>query len=239
MPEGIYAAAAGMAAQSARLDAIANDIANVNTDGYQALRTGFRDLVYDKELGVSIGAGSAAVDLGRSSQQGPLRQVDNPLALAIQGPGYFQARRADGTTALTRNGDFQLDGNGEIVTADGSRLVPPIVLPKGTHESDVSISADGVVRVGKAQVGAIQLVDVPAPAGLQSTGDGLFSPTQASGAVAAAKGATLSQGSLEGSNVDITSVMVDMTDSQRAYSLASRVIQMQDQLLQIANQIRA
>ena len=239
MPEGIFAAAAGMAAQSARLDSIANDVANANTDGYQQVRTGFRDLVYDKELGVSIGAGAAAVDLGRSTVQGPLHQVDNPLALAIQGPGYFQVRTASGTTALTRAGDFQLDGNGEIVTSGGARLVPPIVLPKGAQATDVSISGDGVVRVGKTQIGAVQLVDVPAPAGLQSTGDGLFAPTQASGAIAPAKGGTLVQGSLEGSNVDMTTALVDMTDAQRSYSLDSRVIQVQDQLLQIANQLRA
>src|SRR6185437_11568955 len=101
MPNGIYSAAAGMAAQQSRLDAIANDLANANTVGYKAERIGFRDLLYGTDLGVDVGSGSAALNIGRSQAQGTLEPSDDPLALAIDGPGYFQVKRADGTNALT------------------------------------------------------------------------------------------------------------------------------------------
>src|SRR5579864_5708193 len=100
-----------MAAQQAQIDAVANDIANVNTTGYHAQRIGFRDLVYTAEQNVPVGAGAATIDLGRTQEEGSLQQTGNPLSLAIDGPGYFQVRQADGTVALTRNGDFSTDAN--------------------------------------------------------------------------------------------------------------------------------
>src|SRR3954447_7111424 len=104
MPNGIYSAAAGMAAQQSRLDAIANDLANSSTTGYKSQRVGFRDLLYGSDQGVAVGSGSAAIDIGRSLAQGTFEPSDDPLAVAIEGPGYFQVRRADGSSALTRNG---------------------------------------------------------------------------------------------------------------------------------------
>src|SRR5262249_43520025 len=122
MPEGIYAAASGMAAQQAQMDAISNDIANVNTAGYKSERIGFRDLVYSAEHGAPVGAGAATVDLGRTSAAGELQQNGDPLSVAILGPGYLQVRKADGSLALTRNGDLTLDAEGGIVTQTGERL---------------------------------------------------------------------------------------------------------------------
>ena len=123
MLNGLYSAAAGMAAQQERLDALANDIANVNTAGYKQARFGFRDLLYNAQGGVRVGAGSALVDIGRNFQQGGFKQVNDPLSFAIDGPGFFQVRRNDGTIGLTRDGSFRLDSRGGLVTAGGERLV--------------------------------------------------------------------------------------------------------------------
>jgi flagellar basal-body rod protein FlgG len=239
MANGIYAAAAGMAAQQTRLDAIANDLANVDTTGYKSERVGFRDLVYGPENGmpVAIGAGAAAVDAGRTSAQGTLIASDNPLAVAISGPGYLQVRRADGTLALTRDGDLNIDATGALVAAGGEQLVPPVQLPKGTQPADVTIAANGTVSVAGRQVGAIQLVDVPAPSGLLSAGSSLFIASTASGAPVRAQG-QLVQGQLEQSNVDAARAMTDLLDAQQSYSLASRAIQMQDQILEMANDLK-
>src|SRR3954447_3830034 len=135
MPNGIYSAAAGMAAQQSRLDAIANDLANASTTGYKAERLGFRDLLDQ--------AGSATVDLGRTLGQGTMQPSDDPLAVAIDGPGFFQVRRADGSVALTRNGNFQVDARGSVVTPTGEQLVPPISIPAGTDLDQVTIGVDG------------------------------------------------------------------------------------------------
>jgi flagellar basal-body rod protein FlgG len=227
-----------MAAQQTRIDAIANDLANTSTTGYKHERVGFRDLVYNEEQGMPVGSGVASVSVGQSFQQGSLVDSDNPLALAIQGPGFFQVKRADGTTALTRAGDLGLDANGSLVTATGEELVPPIKVPKGTQPGDISIGADGAVTVAGKSVGKIQLVDVPTPAGLQPVGNTEFVPTRASGAATPARGATLKQASLESSNVDVATAMTDLMDAQRNFDMASRVIRMQDQLMEIANGIR-
>jgi flagellar basal-body rod protein FlgG len=237
MPEGIYSAAAGMAAQQTRLDALANDIANVNTTGYKQQRLGFRDLVYQAEQGVPIGAGSAPVDVGRSFAQGGLTETGDPLSVAIVGQGFFQVRRADGSVALTRDGRFGLDAGGAIVTSTGERLVPPLTVPKGTDASAISIAPDGSVSVGATAVGRLSIVDVPSPGTLAPVGDNLFAPTAASGAPKAVTGTTVQQGALEASNVDLASAMVDMIDAQRGYELASRAIKTQDQLLDVANQL--
>jgi flagellar basal-body rod protein FlgG len=237
MANGIYAAAAGMAAQQTRIDAIANDLANADTTGYKSERVAFRDLVYGSEDGVSVGSGASALDAGRSMVQGVLGASDNPLAVGIDGPGYFQVRRADGTVALTRDGDFQIDAAGSLVNATGEQLVPPITVPKGTQPSDVTIAADGTVSIPGRTLGQLKLVDVPAPTGLLSVGSSMYVATPASGAAAPAK-AKLEQRQLEGSNVDVATSMTDLLDAQQTYSLASRAIQTQDQLLAMANDLK-
>jgi len=245
MLEGLYSAAAGMAAQQQRIDGVANDLANVSTTGYKRVRIGFRDLLYNQQgpsagPTVRAGAGAAAGMFGRSQEQGALQTTGNPLDLAIEGPGFFQVRRADGSTALTRDGALRLDANGRLVTQDGALLDPPITVPKGTTADQLAIGADGTVRLGKAAaIGRIQLVDVPAPDGLQPLGGNLFAPTGQSGQPAAVgAGSTLRQGLLEGSNVDVGDAMVDMMDAQRSFQMASKAIQMQDQMLEVANQVK-
>jgi flagellar basal-body rod protein FlgG len=244
MLEGLYSAAAGMAAQQERIDGVSNDLANVSTTGYKHVRIGFRDLLYTAQgpaagPTVRAGSGAAARIVGRGQQQGPLQSTGQPLDLAISGSGFFEVKRADGTTALTRDGSFHTDANGRIVNADGLIVQPEITLPAGTDPADVSIAADGTVRVGNGRaLGKIALVDVPAPDGLLPTGANLFDVTAASGPARAAVGARLQQGTLEGSNVDVGDAMVEMMDAERGYQLASKAIQMQDQLLEVANQVK-
>ena len=245
MLEGLYSAAAGMAAQQRRLDGVANDLANASTTGYKHVRVGFRDLLYSAQGGaagptVLAGAGSAAGFVGRSQEQGALQTTGQPLDVAIQGPGFLQVKRADGSLALTRDGSLRLDALGRLTTADGDVVQPPITAPRGTTPDQLSIAADGTVRVGTGRaLGRIELVTVPSPDGLQSLGANRFGVTAASGQpIAAGPDTSLRQGVLEGSNVDVGDAMVDMIDAQRSFQLASKAIQMQDQMLEIANQVK-
>jgi flagellar basal-body rod protein FlgG len=241
MLEGLYTAAAGMAAQQQRMDSLSNDVANVNTSGYKRVRIGFRDLVYQRTgaTGVSTGAGAAAVQLGRGFEQGSFQQTDQPFDMAINGDGYFQVRQAStGQIALTRDGSLQVDALGQLVTAEGDRLVPPIQLPRGVDPSTITIGQDGTMSSAGRRLGQIQLVTVPAPTGLASAGNGYYTVTAASGAVRRATGATLEQGGLEASNVSLADTMVDMMDAQRSYSMASKAIHMQDQMMEIANGVK-
>jgi flagellar basal-body rod protein FlgG len=237
--EGLYTAAAGMAAQQQRMDALSNDVANVNTAGYKRVRLGFRDLVYQQNGGVQTGAGAAATQIGRGYAQGALQSTGQPFDFAIQGEGYFQVRRADtGQIALTRNGSFQLDANGRLVTPEGDSLVPPVTIPRGIDPARVNVGADGALSAGGRRIGQIQLVTVPAPTGLSAAGSGYFNVTAASGGVRNATTATLQQGAIESSNVDLADAMVDMMDAQRSYSMASKAIHMQDQMMEIANGVK-
>ena len=237
MTGGLYTAAAGLQAQQAMLDSISSDIANVDTPGYRPGRVTFSDLLYQQENGIAVGAGVGVVDLGRSGTGGVANPSSNPLSVAIDGPGFLQVKRADGTTALTRAGDLQVDKDGTLVTASGNPLEPKVTIPPGTDPSQVAISADGSVTVKGQAVGKIQLVDVAAPNGLVAVGGGLLQATAASGAAAPSTG-KLQQGLLEASGVDIATAMTDLVEAQRAYALQSRVIKTQDQLAQIANEIR-
>jgi flagellar basal-body rod protein FlgG len=238
--EGLYTAAAGMAAQERRLDAVSNDIANSSTAGYKKVRLGFRDLVYQEDgpTGVRTGAGAAVTQLGRSSQQGAFQTTNNPFDLAIQGEGYFQVRRADGQIALTRQGAFLVDNRRQVVNGNGERLVPPITLPAGVDPKSVTIGSDGTVTAANRVIGRITLVTVPAPNGLAPAGNNNYLVTAASGGTRPASG-TLTQGVLESSNVDLADAMVDMMDAQRSYSMASRAISMQDRMMEIANGLKS
>jgi flagellar basal-body rod protein FlgG len=243
MLEGMYTAAAGMAAQQQRLDALSNDLANVNTVGYKRVRVAFRDLVYTPSgpggrPGVQEGAGAAASTIGRSSLAGALRQTGGPLDVAIAGPGYLQVRRPDGTSALTRDGQLTVDKAGRL-NAGGLPLQPPVRIPAGVDEQDISIARDGRVQAGGANISRIGLFSVRAPDRMTSVGDSLFATNATSGAATRAGAATtLRQGALEQSNVDMGDAMADMIATQRNYSLASRAIDMADQMAQIANGIK-
>jgi flagellar basal-body rod protein FlgG len=244
MIEGLYSAAAGMMAQQDRLDSVANDIANVNTHGYKHARVAFRDLAYlasgqGAGNGVATGSGSAAWALGRSFSQGAMERTDRTLDVAVAGPGFMRVRTASGQEALTRDGNLQIDAAGQLVTSHGERLVPPITIPKGVDPAKLAIAPDGRVSAQGRQLGRIQLTDVPAPDRLTALGDNLYAPNAASGAARNAPAdSRLVQGTLEGSNVDMSEAMVDMMDAQKSYALASRAIQMQDQAMEIANGLR-
>lgn len=243
MLEGLYAAAAGMSAQQQQMDAIGNDLSNASTTGYKAERVGFRDLLYSQvdQAGTSTtsGDGAAAQMIGRDQVQGAVEETGNPLDIAVQGEGYFQVKRADGSTGLTRDGALSIDSAGELTTADGSRLEPPVKLPRGATASEVSIASDGTVLAGGHAAGKITLVSVPAPDKLLADGTGQFSVTKASGATSPAHDCTLRQGALEGSNVNVAQEMTTMMTTQRSYQMASSAIQTQDQMMSIANQLRS
>jgi len=243
MLQGLYAAASGMEAQQNQLDAVANDLANVDTTGYQGEIIGFQDLLYTQGgnstgTNVATGAGSASAIIGRSGAQGSIQQTGRSLDVAIQGPGYLEVRRPDGTIGLTRNGALQTNANGQLTNGQGMAVQPPITIPPGTDPSDVTIQGNGDVVVNGKTLGQIKLVNVPAPNGLVADGDSIFSATAASGAIRTATGSTLQQNALEGSNVDMGRAMSQMMTAERSYQMSSNAVQYQDQMLQIANQIK-
>jgi flagellar basal-body rod protein FlgG len=244
MLQGLYAAASGMEAQQNQFNAIANDMANLDTPGYQATQVGFQDLLYSGagsasgSPNIATGTGSQSAVVGRSFAQGAIQNTGRSLDVAIQGPGYLQVRRDDGTIGLTRNGSLQVNAQGEITNQDGNPLVPPLKLPKGTDASNIKIEPNGQVISGSRTIGKVALVDVPAPNQLQPDGDSLFSVTAGSGAARPATGSSIQQGALEGSNVDVSQDMTAMINAQRSYQMASQAVQYQDQMLQIANQIK-
>jgi flagellar basal-body rod protein FlgG len=242
MIEGLYSAAAGMSAQQEQLNAISNDLANLSTSGYKGERVAFSDLLYNPVnlagTQTTDGAGARAKVIGRSEAQGTLQETGDPLDLAIEGPGYFQLRRANGQIALTRNGSFGVDASGAIVNAEGNRLSPSIKLPKGVSASNLSIAPDGTVFDGAKKLGQIKLVTVTSPEHLLADGGSEFTPTAESGAPHAAQG-KIHQGALEGSNVNIASEMALMVNTQRDYQLTSTAIQTESQMMSIANQLRA
>jgi len=241
MLEGLYSAAAGMAAQQQRIDSVANDLANVDTNGYKRTRVAFRDLLYvrDASGNVRSGAGAAATTIGRGFTEGVARETGNPLDVAIQGAGFLRVRRADGSEALTRDGALRIDVRGRLTNQQGDLVQPPITVPAGTNEADVSIGTDGTVAVKDRPVGRIQVVTVRSPEALQSVGSNLYRTTAASGNAQALAGARVAGGSVEASNVDVGDAMADMMDAQRSFQLASRAVQMQDQMLQMANAVKS
>jgi flagellar basal-body rod protein FlgG len=243
MLEGLYAAASGMEAQQQQLSTIGNDLANASTTGYKAERVGFRDLLYNQVniagTTTTQGTGAAAQTIGRDQSQGAIQSTGNPLDLAIEGNGYFTVKTSDGKLALTRDGALEVNSNGQLATAEGALLDPPITLPKGTSPNDVAIGPDGTVRVGAKTVGKLALVTVPSPDRLLAAGSNLLLPSAASGSPRPTEGAALQQGALEGSNVDVGSDMVQMMSAQRSYQLESSAIQTENQMLSIANQLRS
>lgn len=237
MPNGMKIAVAAVAAQQARFDAIANDMANVNTPGYRRGRVAFQELV-TPTTGDGTGGGVRVLDNGRSSAQGTLQPSENPLSVALQGPGYIQVKLTDGGIGLSRAGDLRLDGTRSLVLPSGERLEPRITIPDGVPPSDVTIDADGVVSADGKKLGQLTIVDVPAPSGLQPAENGTLTVSPASGAVVRVTDAVITQGVLETANFSLADSMVAMIEAQRAFELAAKAIKMQDQLMQIENEIR-
>jgi flagellar basal-body rod protein FlgG len=244
MLEGLRTAAAGMAAQQQKLDAVANDLANANTTGYKHVRVGFADLLYNQAgrpsaNGVDVGTGVRAVQAGRGFEQGGLRQTGQPLDVAIQGPGFIQIRLADGRQALTRDGELHMDGRSRLVTGTGALVQPTLTIPAGVSQDQISIGSDGTVKAAGRTVGKIQLVAVRAEQALQSAGENAFLTTAASGAARPAPATTtVAQGALEASNTDMAQAMVDMIDAQRTFQMTSKAIQTADSMMEIANGVK-
>ena len=261
MIRALYTSSSGMQAQQLNLDAVANNLANVNTSGFKRTRVDFQDLLYQTyrapgtagaqgtviPTGIQVGHGTRPVATQRIFSQGDFQQTENPLDLVIEGNGFFQVLRPDGTTGYTRAGAFKKDGTGRVVTSDGYPLQPGIAIP--ADATAVTIASDGTVSVtvsgqsSAQQVGTLQLARFTNPAGLLSVGRSLFTPTQASGdAVVANPGAegmgTLGQGFLEQSNVKVVEEMVAMITTQRAYEANAKAIQTADEMLGMSNNLR-
>jgi len=262
MIRALYTAASGMSAQQMNLDTIANNLANSSTTGFRQLRLQFQDMIYQNlvtpgaaqsqstvSAGLQIGLGTKSAATEVILTQGALNQTSNPLDLAIEGPGFFQIQRPDGTIAYTRAGQFHLSSQGTIVTPDGDPVVPNITVP--SNATAVTITQYGVVNAtlpgqqNPSQLGQLQLATFPNPGGLESLGSNLLQATLSSGDPVLgnpgdAEGlGTLQQGYLENSNVDIVSEFVQMVLAQRAYESNSKVIKAADDMYsQINNMTR-
>jgi flagellar basal-body rod protein FlgG len=241
MLPALDASAAGMAAQEQQLNAISNNIANLSTNGYRAQQVAFSDLLYNQidaaGTETADGAGAAADVMGESSASGGVRQTGQPLDVAIAGEGFFELKRADGQTVLTRDGHFELDDRRRLVSADGAYVNPPITLPQGVSPDEVHISTDGTLTAGTKTLGKLAVVNVAAPDKLLLSGANEFTITSASGPATKVKVARVAQGALEGSDVNMAAEMATMTTTQRSYQLGSSAIQLEDQMMSIANQM--
>jgi len=254
MIRSLWISKTGLDAQQTQLDVIANNLANVSTNGFKRSRGVFEDLLYQTlrpagaqssqqtqvPTGLQIGTGARPVTTARIHTQGNLQQTGNALDLAINGPGFFQILQPDGTTAYTRDGSFHVDSNGQVVNSNGFALQPAITIPQNALQ--ITIGQDGTVSVlvpGQAtpsQVGTIQLANFINPAGLHSLGQNLYLETAASGTPSTNTPGTngigaLSQGYVETSNVNVVEELVNMIATQRAYELNSKAIQTSDQML--------
>lgn len=261
MIRALYSAASGMTAQQLNVDNIANNLANANTVGYKSRRAQFQDLLYQTmvqpgasasqsqfvPVGLQLGLGTKASSNEIIFQQGSFTSTSNPLDLVIQGNGFFQVKQADGTTAYTRAGAFQLDANGNVVTANGDQLIPQTTIPPTALS--ITISNDGTVsytiagQVAAQVAGQITLANFQNPAGLNSIGQSLYLPTDSSGqAIVGPPGdteghGTLLQGYLEQSNVSVVDEFINLITSQRAYEANSKVVKAADDMYQQVNNL--
>jgi flagellar basal-body rod protein FlgG len=245
MIEAISTSNTGLNAAQTLLDVTGNNLANINTTGFKAGGVGFQDLLSvaltgpgAASPGLQVGTGVAVASTDKSFAQGPLQNTGNPLDVAIQGSGFFQVARPDGSVAFTRDGSFRLDSSGRLVTADGLLLQPPIVVPPGTNS--ISVAADGTVTAlagNSTQVlGRLTLVRFPNAPGLIGLGSNLYAASAASGGPATSVpglGATgtLAQGFLEGSNVNPTTELVNLLIAQQTFAANSQAIVAENQML--------
>ena len=245
----------GMEAQQTQLDAIAHNLANSATNGYKRGHAVFEDLMYQNmrqaganssdqtqlPTGLQMGLGVRSVAMARNFSQGNLQQTGNHLDLAIKGNGFFQLQLPDGTTGYSRDGSFQVNAQGQMVSSSGYLLQPAITIP--AQAQSVTISNDGIVSVtlpgqsAPQQVGQMQLANFINPAGLDPRGENLFSETAASGTPAAGSpGANglgnVAQGFVESSNVNMVEELVGMIQTQRAYEINSKAVKTSDEMLQ-------
>lgn len=254
--QALHTAATGMAAQELNVQVISNNIANLRTTGFKKQTAAFQDLIYEHvrrvgaqasdqgtilPVGVDIGGGVKTVGTPRSMTQGTLSQTGNDLDVAISGEGFFKILMPDGTYQYTRDGTFQMDNQGRVVTAQGNPVQPTITIPN--NASGITVSEQGQVSVTlpgsstSSIVGTINVTRFINKAGLQPVGSNQFTETPSSGppqdGTANSEGyGKITQGSLEQANVDVVSEMSDLIAAQRAYEMNAKVISAADQMMQ-------
>lgn len=259
MHAALYVSKTGLSAQDKQLTTISNNLSNASTIGFKRDRAIFEDLLYqiqrqpggqstqDTQLpsGLQLGVGVRVSGTAKEHTEGSLQITDQTLDVAVNGRGFFQILQPNGNLSYTRNGQFSLNSEGQIVNINGLLLEPAITVPETTNR--VEIGTDGTVNAytdgdtAGTQIGALQLVDFINPAGLQAIGSNLFYQTAASGDPITGTpgengmGSTL-QGTLENSNVDIVEEMVNMITTQRVYEMNSKVVSTADQMLQFITQ---
>ncbi len=259
MSSALWVSKTGLAAQDVKMTAIANNLANVNTTGFKRDRVAFSDLFYDIQRqpgaqadqqnevpsGIQLGNGVRVLGTQKVFTTGNFANTGQELDLAIVGKGFFQVEQPTGEIAYTRNGQFSLNSNAEIVNGDGLPLVPNLQLPE--NSLSLTVGSDGVVSVTLAgdanpvEIGQISLVNFANPAGLEAKGGNLYLATGSSGepleGVAGEDSlGALKQGTLEGSNVSVVEEMVDMISTQRAYEMNAKVVSASDQMLKFISQ---
>ncbi|MBA4141800.1 MAG: flagellar basal-body rod protein FlgG [Nitrosospira sp.] len=260
MIRSLWISKTGLDAQQTQMDVIANNLANVSTNGFKRSRAVFEDLLYQTlrqpgaqssqqtqlPSGLQLGTGVRPVSTERIFTQGNLQQTGNSKDAAIQGQGFFQVLRPDGSTAYTRDGSFQTDFEGQLVTSSGYYIQPAIAIPPNAQS--ITIGRDGIISVTTpdstvpVQVGSLQLATFINPAGLQSVGENLYVETASSGDPNVTDPGTdgagvLNQGYVETSNVNVVEELVNMIQTQRAYEINSKAVQTSDQMLQRLTQM--
>lgn len=260
MINSLWISKTGMEAQQTQLDVISNNLANVSTNGFKRASAVFEDLMYQNlrqagsnsseqsqlPTGLQIGLGVRTVATSRSFSQGALQQSGNKLDVAVQGNGFFQVTMPDGTTNYTRDGSFQVDSQGRLVTSTGLPIANGVTVP--ANATGIAIAGDGTVTAQipgtttPQAIGTIALASFINPAGLDPKGQNLYAETPASGqpnsGTPGANGlGSLMQGYVETSNVNVVQELVTMIQTQRAYEMNSKAIQTSDQMLQKLGQL--
>jgi flagellar basal-body rod protein FlgG len=260
MINSLWISKTGMEAQQTQLDVISNNLANVSTNGFKRANAVFEDLMYQNlrqvgansseqsqlPTGLQIGLGVRTVATARSFAQGSLQQSGNTLDVAIKGNGFFQVTQPDGTLAYTRDGSFQVDSQGRLVTSSGLPIANGVTVPPNAQS--VTVSQDGSVSVvlpsnpTPQQIGTIALANFVNPAGLEPRGQNLYTETAASGQPQGGTAGTnglgsLMQGYVETSNVNVVQELVSMIQTQRAYEMNSKAVETSDQMLQKLSQL--
>jgi len=255
MMRSLWISKTGMEAQQTQLDTIANNLANVSTNGYKRAHAVFEDLMYQNlrqagansseqttlPTGLQAGLGTRSVATARNFSQGGLQQSSSPLDVAVRGNGFFEIQLPDGTNGYTRDGSFQVNAQGQLVTNTGFTVQPGITIP--ANAQSVTIGNDGTVSVGlpgqalPQSVGQLQIASFINPAGLEPKGGNIYTETAASGTPNTGTPGqnglgSLQQGFVETSNVNVVEELVQMIQTQRAYELNSKAIQVSDQMLQ-------
>ena len=261
MISALWTASTGMKGQQTNIDVTSNNLANVNSSGFKKSRVEFEDLMYQTlnqpgspdtqgseiPVGIEKGHGTKVSATQKIFTTGDLQNTDNPLDIVVEGDGFLQVVRPDGSVAYTRDGALKQDSDGRLVTSEGYPIQPNITIPQDA--TDITITSDGTVNVktagrdGSQQIGQIELARFSNPGGLNSLGRNLFEDTVASGdPITGTPGSegfgTIAQGFLEMSNVEVVEEMVNMISAQRAYEVNSNSIQAADEMLATANQLR-